>query len=319
MINFDKLFKISSLFSLFLSVFSHSYAMDDEDFNKSHIGTTPTQEGLLPKDEKYLDYSMGFPYLSKDKFNQIFIKADRQNFHPLAAKLEISTRQEKEDASYVSGSGSVIWVDEKTNSFKVITNAHVAYDNYENEKPTPISNIDFSKADPSKVRYGVLKQAMLSKNDYIAGEIDEVCFSNKKRDLAVLHGKYNESKTLPYDSIQKMISFKNCSGIQEAMLYGHPNGVNKQRVRKGQIDCQNETHTISSLPGDSGGGAYSETGQYLGTHVGGNSKSFVRSDIKLEGSNNLIKEYKMNEFYVVSKENIDAEFTNCYSKTYKDK
>jgi hypothetical protein len=302
--------KTSSFFIfLFSIVCLELHAMDNEDLTKSSTGNTIfTQEGFLPKDETYFDFSKKSPYLTKTNFDRIFQLVNSQNFNPLASKLEVSTFQEKKEISYVSGSASVVSVDEKIGVFRAITNAHVVYDNDESK----ITN--FSKAEQDRIRYGTLKQAMLSETQYIRGEIDTVCFSNQNRDLAVVSGKYTNK--IPYEGIKGMISFENCIEKSQVKLYGHPTGVNEQRIRKGVVNCQNETHTISSLPGDSGSGIYSEKGGYLGTHTGGDPNSLVRDDIILENKKSSLKEYEANKFLLVTKDNLDNEFTNCYTKHY---
>ena len=305
------------VFVLFICVFFVVlHAMDsDKDDIKSRAKSFSAQDGFLSKDEKYFDFSKGYPYVSRSAFDQIFKRPTPENFNSLAAKLEVLSLREKKEESFVSGSGSIIAIDKESGTFKAITNAHVMYDKYKNTA-IPTEKIDFSKIAPEDVRYGILKQAMLSDTQYIRGKIYDVCFSNKKRDLAIVSGKYTEkhSKNIPYDSISQRISFEDCIGEKHATLSGHPIGVNQQRIREGVAYCKDGTHTMSSLFGDSGCGVYSKNGKYLGTHVGGDPDSLIRKDIVLEGKEQTLPEYTVNKFLRVTRDDLDSEFTNCYKK-----
>jgi hypothetical protein len=310
-----KMLFVKTLFFLTAINAATSYAMDnDKDGVNFHTKSFSAQDGFISKDEKYFDFSKEHPYVSKDAFDKIFKMTTPENFNPLTAKLEISSRREKKEESFVSGSGSIIDID-KDGIFKAVTNAHVMYDKYKNIN-LPIEEIDFSKISPEDVRYGTLKQAMLSETQYIKGKIHSVCFSNKKRDLAMVFGKYTEkhSKNIPYDSIKQRISFEDCVGEKATIFFGHPVGVNEQRVREGKAYCEEGKHNMSSLFGDSGGGLYSDRGKYIGTHVGGDRDSLIRKDIMLEGKKQPLPEYRVNKFIPVSKSDLDSEFTHCYNK-----
>ena len=292
------------------------------------------EEGFVKKDEKYFAQTPHGTYLPIQNFNAVFplATAQRKTLQMFVSQVLVRL----DPATIGWGSATVVKSDGYT--FEAVSAKH----NFMNRKYKAIYPGQYLKSVEMFQGQGLVDD----KTNYLSrGVIEEIC-SSERRDIALIKGRYEDGWSLPNREQRQLLKSSVATlcnpptmsplGVRflpfrdgflgsiidrivnypTAYIFGYPAGVSDQRVRSGLVFSSPGRHEISTLPGDSGAGLFHQAnGSYhlFGIHTGGSEDYAPVRSVKVEFPHyrHSFKEYKYNQFHVLTLGNLKEEFSKC--------